>query len=101
MGTQSDWIKVLFLAVFWAIGMSLWAYIRRRRRHDSGQRDFSLGARFGAYAIIALLSLDFGLLTTFWAHAFHGSLLFVLLGTNIALAVVVVAFCLSRPVKTS
>jgi hypothetical protein len=51
--------------------------------------------------MIALLSFDFGLLTTFWTRTFHGTLLLLLIGTNIMLATVIIAFRLLSPLKTT
>ena len=99
MGTRLDWLSVLTLTVLWAISTLTWGYIRRRKNRAPSLRTFPRSKRFGGFVMIALLSFDFGLLTTFWSRTFHGTLLLLLIGTNIMLATVVIAFSLLSPLK--
>jgi hypothetical protein len=101
VGTRLDWLSVLTLTVLWAVGTLTWGYVRRWKNRAPSLRAFPRNKRFGGYFMIALASFDFGLLTTFWTRTFHGTLLLLLMGTNIILATVIIAFRLLSPLKTT
>jgi len=92
MGSFRDWARVVILVFLWAASMMLWGYLGRRQRRSPPVRSFLPRARLGLYLFVLLVSLDFGLGTTFWTRLLHEPLLYVLVGVNLALLVVVFAF---------
>ncbi|MGH9733519.1 MAG: hypothetical protein ACRD8A_02870 [Candidatus Acidiferrales bacterium] len=101
MSTSTDWLKVLFNAALFTIGLLLWAYIRRRTQHTAPLRTIPRNKRFGVYLVTALLGFDFGLLSVFGMRLLHGGLLIVTVAANVGLAVVTFGFRLLRPLHTS
>lgn len=99
LGSERDWLSVVVLAIFWALAMSAAAYIRRRRHNNRAFGEFPSRVRVGLLLALSFVSFDFGFLTTFWTHSFHGGFLAILVAVNVGLFATLLGFRLLRPLN--